>query len=67
MAKKKNAGEMLLVASKTKDALKSTGCNVSSDALDGLNGWVHWLIEQGASRAKANGRKTVRAHDFMAD
>ena len=66
MAKKKKAqGEMLLVASKTKDALKESGCNVSADALEGLNNWVHWLIDQAANRAEANGRKTVRAHDFM--
>jgi histone H3/H4 len=65
MAKKKKSTEMLLVASKTKEALKETGCNVSSDALDGLNSYVHWLIEQAAARAEVNGRKTVRAHDFI--
>lgn len=65
MAKSKKENEMLLVASKTKEALKESGCNVSSDALEGLNNWVHWLIEQAASRAEANGRKTVRAHDFL--
>jgi histone H3/H4 len=57
--------EMLLVGSKTKEALKGHDVNVSGDALDGLNGWVHWLIEQAAKRAKENGRKTVRAHDFI--
>ena len=58
--------EMLLVGSKTKEALKAHGVNVASDAVEGLNGWVHWLIVQAAARAAANGRKTVRAHDFMA-
>ena len=58
--------EMLLVGSKTKDALRSKGCNIASDALEGLNMWVHWLIEQAASRAHLNGRKTVRPHDFIA-
>lgn len=72
MAKKKKTTtkaknkEMLIVGSKTKDALRKAGCNVASDALDGLNGVVHWYIEQAASRSKANGRKTVRAHDFCA-
>ena len=42
------------------------GCNTASDGLDGLNGWAYWLLEQAAKRAKANGRKTVRAYDFMA-
>ena len=60
------AGEILLVGSKVKAALKEAGCNSSSDAIDGLNSWVHWLISQAAQRAAANGRKTVRAHDFMA-
>ncbi len=68
MAKKEKKSskkmDMLLVGSKTKDALRSSGCNVASDALDGLNGVIHWYLEQAAARAKANGRKTVRGHDF---
>jgi len=63
--KKKAAGEMLLVGSKTKEALKGHDVNVAGDALEGLNGVVHWYIEQAAARAKANGRKTVRPHDFV--
>ncbi len=59
------SGEMLLVASKTKDALKKYDVNIASDALEGINAWVYWLIAQGAARAAANGRKTVRAHDFI--
>jgi len=38
--------EMLLVASKTKDALKGSGFNVSSDSLDALNNYVYWLVDQ---------------------
>ena len=39
--------DMLLVASKTKDALKSGGkYNVSGDALEALNGHIYWLVEQ---------------------
>ena len=66
-ATKKKAGgtEVLLVASKVKEQVKNAGCNTGGDAVDGLNGWVHWLIGQATARAKANGRKTVRAHDFM--
>jgi hypothetical protein len=26
---------------------------------------VYWLIGQATARAAANGRKTVRSHDFM--
>lgn len=67
MAKKEKKGkslDMLLVGSKTKDVLRTAGCNVAGDALNALNGVVYWYIEQAASRARANGRKTVRGHDF---
>ena len=62
MAKK---GEMLLVGSKVKAAIKGAKCNTAGDALEGLNMWVGWLIDQAAKRAKANGRKTVRSYDFI--
>ena len=71
MAKKKaakgkqSAMEMLLVGSKTKAVLKAQNVNVAGDALDGLNGVVYWYLEQAAQRARANGRKTVRGHDFV--
>ena len=66
-AKKGAAGphDMLLVQSKVKEMLKKAGCNTSGDALDGLNGYVGWLVHQAAKRAAANGRKTVRPHDFL--
>jgi histone H3/H4 len=65
--KKSSSDEVLVVGSKVKAAIKATGCNTSGDAIDGLNAWVGWLISQAAARAKANGRKTVRAHDFMVE
>jgi histone H3/H4 len=58
--------EMLLVASKVKLAIRGHKMNVAGDAPEALNGVVHWYIEQAANRAAANGRKTVRAHDFIA-
>ncbi len=58
--------EMLLVSSKVRQMIKDAGCNTAGDALDGLNAYVGWLIQQATKRAAANGgRKTVRAHDFM--
>ncbi len=57
--------EMLLVASKVRQMIKDAGCNTAGDALDGLNGYVGWLVQQAARRAAENGRKTVRAHDFL--
>ena len=66
MAKKKSKSmESLIVGSKAKALLKKAGCNTAGDALEGLNGWVYWLLEQASKRAKANGRKTVRAYDFI--
>lgn len=59
--------EMLLVGTKTKEALKGYDLNVSADALEGLNEMVYWYIDQAAKRTIANGRKTVRAHDFVAN
>ncbi len=60
------AGEMLLVGSKVKNAIRSHKMNVGGDAADALNMVVYWYIEQAATRAQANGRKTVRGHDFIA-
>lgn len=56
--------EMLLVGSKTKEALKSTGLNVSSEALEKLNEKVYALIKEAQERCVNNGRKTVKATDF---
>jgi len=57
--------EMLLVGSKVRAAIKAAGCNTAGDALDGLNNYVGWLLMQATKRASSNGRKTVRAHDFL--
>lgn len=65
MAKKGKKMEPLVVTSKAKALLKKYGCNTAGDAMDGLNTLVHWYLAQAAKRAKANGRKTVRSHDFI--
>lgn len=56
--------DMLLVGSKTKEALKSTGLNVSGEALEKLNEKVHQLVKDAQDRCVNNGRKTVKATDF---
>jgi hypothetical protein len=56
--------EMLLVGSKTKEAIKGEGLNMASDALEKLNERVHLMVKDAQERAVANGRKTVRAGDF---
>ncbi len=67
MAKKKKAAppEMVLVGSKVKAALRNQDVNVGQGTLEALNDLVHRYICQAALRAKANGRKTVRAHDIV--
>lgn len=67
MAKKQK--EMLLVGSKTKEALKGSGkktYNVSSDTLEALNEYVYFLVDQAQKKCEANGRKTIRPYDIMA-
>lgn len=56
--------EVVIVASKMKDAIRSGNCNVAGDAIDYLNEKVHAMIANAIARAKENGRKTVRGHDF---
>ena len=56
--------EVLVVASKVKDAIKEQDCNTASDAVDALSAKVAKMVKEAADRAKANGRKTVRGIDF---
>ena len=65
-AKKASKKEMLLVLSKTKDALRGKDFNVSADAYEALNEHLYWLISQAQARCKANGRKTIRPYDILA-
>lgn len=67
--KKSAKKEMLLVGSKTKEALKGSGrntFNVSSDAMDALNEYVYWIVDQAQKKCAANGRKTIRPYDILA-
>ncbi len=57
-------GEMLIVASKMKDAIRHSGFNVAGDAIHHLNEKVHAMLQGATHRAGTNGRKTVRGHDF---
>ena len=69
MAKAKKAAkgakkEIVIVGSKMKDAIRSSGCNVAGDAIEFLNEKVHAMIQGAVKRAQENGRKTVRGYDF---
>ena len=59
-----NMADSLVVGSKVKDAIKGTGCNTAGDFTDALSVEVANLVTKAAERAKANGRKTVRAADL---
>lgn len=61
---KKSGGGPLVVQSKVKAHVKKLKMKCSSDVVDGLNKLVAWHIEKAVSRAKANGRKTMRAADL---
>lgn len=56
--------EMLVVASKIKDAVKAAGCQSSGELPEAVSERVHELIESAAERAKQNGRATVRPYDL---
>ena len=68
-AKRASKKDVLVVGSKLKAALKGSGrktFNVSGDTLDAMNEYMYWLVEQAQRRAEANGRKTIRPHDILA-
>ncbi len=56
--------DSLVVGSKVKEAIKAEGCNTASTALEALSNKATEMVKAAAARAKANGRKTVRAEDF---
>lgn len=64
-AKKAAPKDVLLVGSKVRNAIKEAGMNTGGDAIEGLNDYVYWLVNQATQRAQANNRKTVRKHDFV--
>lgn len=66
MAKKTPKNEPLFVKSKVREYIKSNDCNTSAGVLDGdtLNDYIIWYLDKAIERAKANGRKTVKARDL---
>ncbi len=63
-AKKSGGGEILVIASKMKDAIRGKNCNVASDVVEALSSRIHEMITTAVGRCKENGRKTVRGYDF---
>lgn len=56
-------GEVLVVASKIRAHLKGKGAKMSGDLLGALNAKVKSLLDEAASRSKANKRATVKPQD----
>jgi histone H3/H4 len=58
--------EPLYVKSKVREYIKAKACNTSSGVLDGdtFNGIIIKILDNAIRRAKANGRKTVKARDL---
>ena len=55
-------GKLLIVSSKIKEVAR--GMSIASDFPEALSREVEALIKNAAKRAKANGRKTVKAKDL---
>lgn len=53
-----------VVASKLKDLVKKHGMMSSGDLADAVSAHLEAAVEKACNRAKANGRKTVRAEDL---
>lgn len=64
MKKQQKQREVVVVASKIKDAVKDAGCQSSGDLVEAISEKVHEMIEFAVERAKQNGRATVRPYDL---
>jgi hypothetical protein len=58
------AKEVLVVGTKMKDVVKAAGCQSSGDLIDAVSQRVHEMLAAAVSRAKENGRATVRPYDL---
>ncbi len=56
--------EVLVVASKVKEFIKSKGCMTSSDTVSALSEKVYALLEEATQRTKGNKRSTVKPQDL---
>jgi hypothetical protein len=64
MASKKAKSESYVVQSKVKGLVKRAKMKCSSDVVDAMNKMITVHVAKACERAKANGRKTVRAADL---
>ncbi len=64
MAKTGKTVDPLVVQSKVKEFIKKSKMNCSSDVMSALTAIIQDEVGKGINRAKANGRKTLRAADL---
>ena len=55
--------DVLVVASKIREYVKSNDCNTSGEFIGELSNTVYDLIDKAIDRAQGNNRKTVKAKD----
>ena len=56
--------EVLVVASKIKEYIKSKNLQSSSEVVPALSEKIYELLDSAATRTQNNGRATVRPHDL---
>ncbi|MCB0218393.1 MAG: hypothetical protein KDH09_01750 [Chrysiogenetes bacterium] len=57
------AKEILIVQSKVKDIIKKKNFQCSAEAIEAFSAQLEESVNKALARAKANGRKTVKAQD----
>ena len=57
------AKEILIVQSKVKDIIKKKNFQCSAEAVEAFSAQLEDNVNKAITRAKANGRKTVKAQD----
>jgi hypothetical protein len=62
--KSKGMRESFIVQSKVKGLVKKNKMKCSSDVMGAVNHIIQFHVEAGVERARANGRKTLRAADL---
>lgn len=56
--------EILIIQSKIRDMIKADGCATSQEAVEALSQEIEKLVKRAVTRAKENGRKTVKGQDI---
>ena len=58
------AKEVLIVASKVKEYIKSKDCQTAAETVDALSDKVYKILDEAIKRTKENDRVTVKNYDL---